>query len=300
MTCYRPLDAYKSLVRQTAGGKAAITFSPPAGPYETLRLPCGQCIGCRIGKSQEWALRCVHEASLYGENSFVTLTYDDGCVPLDGSLCKKDYQDFLKRLRSRFPRESIRYFLCGEYGESLARPHYHALLFNHDFPDKTEWCESKGNKVFRSLELEELWPYGFSWIGEVTWQSAAYVARYVLKKVNGERAWDRYCSGVDPETGEMSMIEPEFIAMSRRPGIGREWYEKYKRDLRKDFLTHEGVKRRVPRYYDGLREVEDLESFVEAKRKRKERATRRVETRKRLQGMEKCLTETVNRSKRSI
>lgn len=300
MSCYRPLDAYRSLVNRTESGKAAITFSPPAGPYEALRLPCGQCIGCRIAKSQDWALRCVHEASLYEQNCFVTLTYGEENLPEYGSLVKKHYQDFMKRLRSRFPARKIRYFLCGEYGDGMLRPHYHALLFNVDFPDKEYWCKSKGNKVFRSPELEELWPHGYSWIGEVTWQSAAYVARYVMKKVNGDLAYERYCADVDLETGEMRMRQPEFIAMSRRGGIGREWYARYRSDLRKDYLTHEGVKRRVPRYYDGLREVEELEAFVATKAARKEKAKAKSVSRRRLQGMERCAEAKLATQRRSI
>jgi hypothetical protein len=242
----------------------------------------------------------VHEASLYDVNSFVTLTYDQEHMPDGGTLVKKDHQDFMKRLRSRFPVRKIRYFLCGEYGSELSRPHYHALLFNLEFPDQEYWCESNGNKVYRSPELEELWPFGYSWIGTVTWESAAYVARYCMKKVNGDRAWERYCRDVDVETGECKVLEPEYVAMSRRPGIGREWYSAYKRDCRKGFVSHEGKVFPLPKYYDGIMEVENVELALDLKRRRREAAAKNAVSPKRLQTLRRVKELQTNRLKRSI
>lgn len=286
MTCYHPLQAYKSLTELTERGKAVITFAPPKGPSEVVRLPCGQCIGCRLDKSLQWALRCVHEASMHDENSFVTLTYDEKHLPTDESLCKRHHQDFIRRLRREFPKHKVRYFLCGEYGDTNMRPHYHALLFGIDFPDKTFWSESKENKIYISPDLLRLWPFGLSWIGSVTWQSAAYVARYVLKKVNGDNAWERYCKDINTETGECRVLEPEYIAMSRRPGIGREWYRAYKKDARKDFLTHDGKKFKLPRYYDQIIELEDIERYRDNKRKRQKSAREHAVGPRRLQTLE--------------
>lgn len=287
MTCYRPLHAWRSFGERSPGGKAAIVFRPPSGPSEALEVPCGQCIGCRIDRSRQWALRCVHEASLHEENAFITLTYRAENLPADGSLCKEDHQRFVKRLRERYEGRRIRYFLCGEYGSDCSRPHYHALLFGLDFVDKVFWCKSGENQVFRSPELEKLWTAGFSWVGSVSWQSAAYVARYCLKKLNGEKAAEKYLKDVDPESGECRYLEPEYVVMSRRPGIGRGWYERYKADCGKDFLTHEGKKFRIPRYYDGILEVEDVDEFNRIKAKRKEVACARAVDGKRLRAMEK-------------
>lgn len=300
MTCYHPLKAFRSLAEKTRTGKAVICFARPRGPSEALELPCGQCIGCRLDRSRQWALRCVHEASLHPENCFVTLTYDDANLPGSGSLVKEDHQKFVKRLRERFPSRKVRYFLCGEYGRSGDRPHYHALLFNLDFCDKVPWCESKGNQVYRSPELESLWPFGFSWIGEVTWQSAAYVARYVLKKVNGDRAWEKYVKDVDPDTGECRYLEPEYIAMSRRPGIAGAWYRQFKGDTLKDFLTHEGRKYKLPRFYDKILEVEDVDEYVRRKRKRKEVAIQNKVSADRLAVMETVQRLAAKRLERSI
>lgn len=300
MTCYHPLEAYRSIFGRTAKGRGIISFSRPSGPAEPIKVPCGQCIGCRLDRSRQWAVRCVHEASLYPLNCFVTLTYDDQNLPEAGSLQKDDHQRFIKRLRERFPVNRIRYFLCGEYGEENMRPHYHALLFNHDFLDKEPWCDSKGNTVYRSADLEELWPVGYSWIGEVTWQSAAYVARYVMKKVNGDRAWERYVQDVDPETGECRCLEPEYIAMSRRPGIAAGWYQRFKGDTQKDFVTHEGKKYKLPRYYDRILELEDIREYERRKSKRKEVAKEQAVSRKRLCEMEKVQQESAKRLKRSL
>lgn len=302
MTCLHPLSAWRLTGRKTDGGKSVIVFRHPNRPCESIELPCGQCVGCRLERSRDWALRCMHEASLYEDNCMVTLTYDDAHVPEGGTLVKADHQKFMKRLRKRFPIRKIRYFMCGEYGDENERPHYHFLLFNHDFADKVVWRTSDcGDTVWRSLELEggrdeagkeitALWPYGFSEIGSVTWKSAAYVARYIFKKVNGERGLDRYVSELDPETGECNFREPEYVAMSRggsAGGIGKGWYRKFSSDCRKDFLTLEGQTYRLPRYYDSSMELDDPMHYAAMKAKRKEVALERSVTRERLRGIEK-------------
>lgn len=166
-------------------------------------------------------MRCVHEASLYDENCFVTLTYDDEHLP-GRSLVYRDFQLFLKRLRRRFSRSRIRFFMCGEYGELTARPHFHACLFNFDFPDKKAFKQTSAGPLFRSDALESLWSFGLSSIGQVTFESAAYVARYVVKKMTGPSAVLHY---VDSVTGEVR--EPEFCHMSLKPGIGAVWLQRY-------------------------------------------------------------------------
>lgn len=300
MTCYHPLAAWRAVGQRTEAGKVPVVFARPSGPAEEIKVACGQCIGCRLARSKDWALRCVHEASLYEDNCFVTLTYDDDHLPPDGSLVKDDHQTFMRRLRKRFPVKKIRFFMCGEYGDSTMRPHYHFLLFNHDFWDKTEWMVSKGNTIFRSEELEKLWVNGYSWIGAVTWQSAAYVARYVLKKVNGEHAWKRYCRDVDLDSGECRLLEPEYICMSRRPGIAHAWYERYRSDCDKDYLTDHGRKYRVPRYYDQILELEDVEKYRSKKARRKEVAKATAKTPERLATLKRAQELAAKRLKRSL
>lgn len=197
-----------------------------------------------------------HEASLHEANSFLTLTFRDDDLPEDMSVNVRDVQLFMKRLRKKLGTP-LRYFACGEYGDTTFRPHYHLILFGYDFADKTPWRRSSsGFVLYRSAELERIWPYGHCEIGNVTVQSAGYVARYVTKKVHGddERAidayWRRY--GHNPETGEERgwPVRREFVVMSRRPGLGAEWFREFDRDVfPSDFVVVEGQKRPIPRAY---------------------------------------------------
>ena len=252
MACYHPLSAY-----QCADG--GIVFSERKGDVvRSLQLPCGQCVGCRLERSRQWAMRCVHEASLWPQNAFITLTYADEHLPQDRSLRYPDFQKFMKRLRKRFkgvgsgPQGDypIRFYMAGEYGENFGRPHWHACLFNFDFQDKKIWLRTKsGSKIYRSAVLEELWPFGFSSIGEVNFASAAYVARYIMKKVTGHRSDEHYRSVTDD--GEILERVPEFNKMSLKPGIGAGWYEKFKTDVYPhDYVVINGRKTKPPRYYD--------------------------------------------------
>lgn len=172
----------------------------------------------------------MNEASLYDRNCFITLTYRDECVPQDGSLRYRDFQLFMKRLRRRFFSSTIRFYMCGEYGENFGRPHFHACLFNFDFDDKLYFKRAGDSKMYTSAVLEELWPYGFALIGEVTFESAAYVARYCMKKVTGRNANAHY-ERVDESTGEVVRRVPEFNRMSLRPGIGMPWLRRYWSDV---------------------------------------------------------------------
>mgnify|MGYP000188139432 FL=1 len=222
MPCFHPLQGYRARQR-SASGKRGIVFNKRDGWADLpVTLPCGQCIGCRLERSRQWAIRCVHEASLHNENSFITLTYANEHLPAWNSLDKTTFPKFMKRLRKSLQDKRVRYFHCGEYGDHTGRPHYHALLFGHDFPDKTHWAIRNGNPTWRSQELERLWPFGHSEIGTVTFESAAYCARYITKKVTGHAAREHY-EMVDKHTGELGRREPEYTTMSRRPGIGKGW-----------------------------------------------------------------------------
>ena len=168
----------------------------------------------------------MHEATLHTNNCFITLTYSDSNLPNFGSLRKRDFQLFMKRLRKHFHPSKIRFFHSGEYGDVTYRPHYHALLFGVHFTDQYHWSTRNGHDIFRSSTLEKLWGLGNCEIGTVTFQSAAYVAKYCQKKLNNEEAHERY-RRIDPQTGELVPVEHEYATMSRRPGIGRGYYEKF-------------------------------------------------------------------------
>lgn len=250
MACDFPIMAYRT-DQLHPSGKNMITFNPMRAMNSTapFGIPCGRCTGCRLMKARDWATRCHHEARQYDDNAFITLTYDDEHLPQDNSVDVRTWQLFMKRLRKR-AGSKIRFFASGEYGEKNFRAHYHALLFNYDFSDKKHWSTTPaGHRLYRSQLLEELWPYGFATIGSVTHESAGYVARYTMKKVGGDRAADHYLRP-HPITGKLYQVKPEFAVMSRRPGIGHGFTQKFKSDFfPNDFVVVEGVKTPVPRYY---------------------------------------------------
>lgn len=214
----------------------------------------------------------MHEAQMHEFNSFITLTYNDEHLPPDGSLKKKHYQDFMKRLRRKYDGMKIRFFHCGEYGDKDARPHYHAILFGIDWPDRKLFTIRKGIPTYTSQALEDLWQKGFCTVGDVTFESAAYVARYVMKKVTGDRAAEHYQS-VNALTGELHQIAPEYITMSTKPGVGHAWYKKFFSDIYpRDFTVTNGKEGAVPRYYDKLLEREQEKLLQQLKHKRVLRA----------------------------
>lgn len=230
-----------------------------------LSVPCGQCIGCRLERSRQWAIRCVHEAQQNEENIFATLTYDDENLPYRGSLQRSDLQKFFKRLRKKVPK--IRTFYCGEYGENLERPHYHALIFGWR-PSDLEILRDGEHKLYTSEKLSKTWGLGHTSFGDVTFESAAYVAGYVTKKITGDGA-DTHYSRSDPETGECYQLIPEFNGMSRSPPIGGAWLQKYGKDTyQKDELIMRGRPMKPPRAYDKLMEELDYDLLEEAKARR--------------------------------
>lgn len=232
MPCNYPRPAWKvadKVVRHASLGTRylrpgkGLTLKPRDGDGLHRWLRCGQCLGCRLDWAADWALRCEKEAKCWPSNSFVTLTYSDSELPIGSTtrstVSKREFQLFMKRLRKELG-EGIRFFASGEYGDANDRAHYHALLFNCSFPDRVLWRTSRGNPLFRSPLLERLWPFGFSTIGDVNFQTANYVARYVVKKLRGAIAQTQYADR-----------EPPFVLMSRRPGIGAAWFERNRRDL---------------------------------------------------------------------
>lgn len=275
MACFHPIVGFRSKFLNASGKRSIVFNSHDAISTNELfkvTVPCGQCIGCRLERSRQWAVRCLHESSLHDSNCFITLTYSDEHLPSDGSLDVTHFQKFMKRLRARYGK-GIRYFHCGEYGDRFLRPHYHACLFNFDFPDLEFWKTTSGGRLYVSASLQELWPYGFSTVGAVTFDSAAYVARYVMKKVNGPLAEAHYSSDfLDVDTGELSTIvrKPEYVTMSRRPGIGADWYDKYQSDVYKgDFVVVNGRKVRPPKFYDSRYLLDNPEDYIDLKSSRR-------------------------------
>lgn len=234
-----------------------------------MTVPCGQCIGCRLERSRQWAIRCVHEYQMHDEGCFITLTYDDDFLPYGASLYKPDFQNFMKRLRKKLPQK-IRYFMCGEYGDTTQRPHYHALVFGWRPDDPGLFTQSGEFQLYDSKTLTDTWGMGHASFGEITFETAAYTARYVTKKITGDAAAEHY-SVIDSETGEIFERLPEYSAASRDPAIGASWLTRYGRDAyEKDEVVMRAQKMRPPRAYDQAIEVLDprLWQTVRAKRER--------------------------------
>lgn len=240
-----------------------------------LKLPCRHCVGCRLDKSREWANRIVMEQVYHEESWFLTLTYDDEHLPpafptdpstgeilsVHGTLVKKDLQNFLKRLRFN-SKQVFRYYAAGEYGTSTFRPHYHILIFGFHLDDlKLLRDNFQGQPYYTSDFISKCWPFGFHILGRVTWQSAAYVARYTMKKAT---------HGFDKRYYEAAAIEPEFQTMSLRPAIGRRYLDDHPEIFEYSTFNvstpYGGRKMTLPEYFRKVyKEQHPKESFERSK-----------------------------------
>ncbi|AXL15286.1 replication initiator protein [Microviridae sp.] len=296
MRCVHPIRAFRAV-----GGGVSFARHQSLGIDMSVR--CGQCIGCRLNHAREWAVRMTHESQMHPTNCTLTLTYDDEHLPRNGSLNPDDHRDFIKRLRKRTDRR-IRYYHCGEYGERTKRPHYHTVLFGYDFPDK-RFVENSpsGHPLYRSPTLDRAWGNGRALIGSLSFESAQYVAKYATKAINvskassqeAHRQFERRYERVDPDTGEVVQVRPEYVTMSRKPGIGKDWLMKYLSDVYpSDFVVLDGKKHPVPRYYDRVLEEIAPELHDELKRARQENRDRSNDDLTRLAAMETCALARTN------
>lgn len=274
MGCDFPLKGYRSASERGPSGKSLITFKPSAAKQSEIpfEVPCGNCMGCKLERSRQWSVRMMHETKFHAENSFITLTYSDDHCPKDYGLNLRHWQLFMKRLRKSL-RQKVRFYACGEYGDLNGRPHYHAILFGYDAPNKVFHSMSeRGDKQYTSEHLTKLWPYGTITTGdEVTVESCRYVASYCTKKLNNWSGSSQYAHRyfrLSPFTGESHWVKPEFSVMSRRPGIGQAYVDKYKSDFYPSgYIVVDGVKQAPPRFYvSKLKEEEQRKLKLNAKR----------------------------------
>lgn len=260
------------------------------------QIPCGKCIQCRLAYSREWANRCMCELKTSDNALFLTLTYDDGhlefgpyvdpetgAITTRAKLVPKHFTNFMKRLRAwsgeLHPGYHQRFFACGEYGDESSRPHYHAIIYNlpPEFTEKSHLFTAPGVQppLWTSPALSKLWPYGMSVYGDVTWDTCAYVARYVTKKRKGKdrkaqiEAQEIFFPGIP--------WQDEFTRMSRMPGLGREYYEKCKSSIYATDEMFVPIKGNVQpvrpaKYYDKLYDIECPERIAELKAQRKKAA----------------------------
>nr|QJB19095.1 MAG: replication initiator protein [Microvirus sp.] len=271
MSCDSPIQAYAGSVNPVTG-KRPLQFTL-SGSFSGVRqmLPCGKCAGCRLDRSRQWAVRCMHESKMHAASCFVTLTYDVDNLPTVGSLVPRHLQLFHKRLNMRLTRErgyGIRYYGCGEYGDLNKRPHYHSLIFGFDPPDKKFYS----GDIFESDYLSDVWGLGGVKVGALTFESCAYVARYCMKKVDGKQREAGHYAVYDSD-GLIHERVPEFPHMSRRPGIGSTYFDKYGSEIAQhDTIIVSG--REVPsiRYYDLKIEKLDPARLLLLKRNRRRRS----------------------------
>lgn len=315
LRCFHPLEA----AWQGTGDKPKV-FKKGTRPdqlsngFMPIDLPCGQCIGCRLTNAQNWAFRCMHEGHDC-RTSFITLTYDDDHLPFGGTLVPYHLECFWKRFRRRIEPIKIRYYAAGEYGSQcedhgvencpvcgpLQRPHYHAIIFGFDFPDKEYLTERDGYPVYTSDFLAMVWPYGIHEIGSLTYESAGYVARYCAKKRTGKGAADHYAKYI-PGLDTWIELQPEFGRMSQ--GLGERFYEKYKDDIYPSDevpIPGVGVYGKPGRYYDNIYTLTNPIEMVDIKLER-ERLFREFNEREQpsLASQEKVALAKSNQLKRAL
>uniref|UniRef100_A0AAU8AUZ5 Replication initiator protein n=1 Tax=Dulem virus 151 TaxID=3145628 RepID=A0AAU8AUZ5_9VIRU len=328
MACYHPLIGIQDGWNEN--GKRHFKIVPynenylqdPYWKDRCVTIPCGQCIGCRIEYSRQWANRCMLELEYHDSAYFITLTYDNEHIPITyyadsetgealpaGTLCKRDFQLFMKRLRKAFLDDHIRFFMCGEYGDDTFRPHYHAIIYGLHLNDLVPYKRSPDGKFiyYNSPCLQRCWsvvekskdgitplasPIGFAVVAQVTWETCAYVARYVMKKQKGPMS----------EVYQTFNIEPPFTLMSRKPGIARQWYEDHPDCYDYEFINIKtetgGKKFRPPRYFDSLLEHDDPDKYEQLKETRRRMAEASQAAKKRETSL--SFTEALEVQERSV
>lgn len=273
MGCDFPIKAYLTGA-QTPAGKSVLTFNPVRATNNSpMEIPCNNCIGCKLEHSRQWSIRMMHEARFHDANCFLTLTYDQQHVPQDFGLDLRHWQLFMKRLRKSLPQK-IRFFACGEYGDLNRRPHYHAIVFGYDPPDRVFLEKSRsGENVYVSETVRGLWGHGNITTQDVTHKSCAYVSRYVTKKLKttdevGASRYHRF----SPVDGTFHYVRPEFAVMSRRPGIGSAYVDKFRSDFYPSgFIVVDGIRQAPPKFY--------LSKLTEKEQQRLKRQARRLSLR---------------------
>lgn len=241
---------------------------------------------------------------MHPENCFLTLTYNDKNLPDDFSINVRTHKLFMKSLRASVGKP-IRFFGCAEYGEDDLspfegnRPHYHYLIFNYRPTDLVLFKTENENKIYTSQKIQNVWKYGFSTVGNVTYSSAAYCARYTTKKIGGDKAAAHY-TRIHPITGNVCQVQPERSFQSNRPGIGDAWFNTFKSDVYpSDTCIVDGRTHPVPKFY--VKKLAEEESHeLKIRRKLKANKHREDNTSARLKVRETVATARATQLKRTI
>lgn len=279
--CTNLIHGWRSRERHPVTGKRQIVYQMQKGLTDLKAVvPCGQCMECRLKHSRETAIRCVHEASLHKQNCVITLTYSNENLPIDGSIFPEHVVKFIKDVRAKDqyknisegkPNSPFKTYGCAEYGEKFGRPHYHIILFGKRFDDEKEYTPG----YYTSEELTEIWGKGQTQIMDLTFESAAYVARYITKKLTGRRK------------EEYGIKLPEQTVCVTQKGLGKEWFNEWKEEIYdgdkvyRQKKTGGTIGMQPPKYYDRRYEIENNIQYERIKKQRK------IKTNKRLDKIEK-------------
>jgi len=299
VSCFYPVTAYRSRAGRSEKGGWPIVFNVADGYCDLpVQIPCGKCIGCRLDKTAQWAMRIMCEADMHEKNCYLTLTYEEDSLNEKSSLQKKDVQGFWKRLRNDLSvlygnspdYKSVRYFSAGEYGDLRKRPHYHAALFGEDFSsDRIPWQQGVKDILYRSPTLEKAWGKGICTIQELNHESALYIAKYVVKRLSGERE------------SEYEGKQPEFALMSRRPGLAADWLKKYMNDVKgvDGVVIKNGKIVRPGRFFDSKIEAVDPKHMLKVKAERRKKIDPEQDTYRRLEAREKLKKHQIKWKRRN-
>lgn len=217
----------------------------------TTIIPCKKCRLCRLTKANDWATRCYTETITNTIGIFITLSYNEENLPKteegEPTLKKDHLRLFKNKLRQQLYRDTkkrvkIKTFECGEYGEKKGRPHYHMILWGWKPNDmKPIKMNKNGDWLYTSQKIEKIWGKGFTIIGQISYESASYVARYTNKKI-------------DEKT--KPNVEKPFINMSRgkNNSIGIDYWKMKKKEIKENkgiyIKTNKGVKlKNIPTYF---------------------------------------------------
>lgn len=251
MSCPKPVVITRALSEFRADnpkrprpGDPGVFFHERSGEYRVeMSVPCGKCESCMAARANQWAVRCWCELQQHQQACFITLTYDDEHLPVDGKVSKKELQDFFKRLRKK---ANVRYFACGEYGDHFRRPHYHAIIFGADF---LGGAFPVGDGHFISPDLSAIWGKGRCTTAPASFSTICYTVGYVAKKIG------------DPDS---------FHLMSRRPGLGSEYIARFEDDIRRSgAIVIEGREYPLPEYFFTQEDFDDIKEFRKSMNKPK-------------------------------
>ena len=297
MTCYNPTTIYlrKSFPINKPDEDTLHELNTPKFSYRKnyyeVKVPCGKCEGCKLDHANEWATRIFCEMKYHKEACFVTLTYNNEKLPINDkgypTLKKRDVQLFFKRLSKKYP--NIRKLYCGEMGPKTHRPHYHCIILGYKPKDlKVYKTNHKEQILWKSKELQKIWGKGFVVIGDCNYETACYVARYVQKKAGIEKRQTEYYYDIFGkkrrkyikvnETGQ----EPEFIEMSRKPGIGYQYWQDNKELIKQQNgilvkCNDKIILKKLPRYYKKLWEAENWEEYHQNKYNQCKKAEQQIQ-----------------------